>query len=135
PMDSHRPPTSSLALLTDLYELTMAFGYWKSGTANKEAVFHLTFLQAPFGSGFTIECGLAAVIDYLRDFHFTQEDLAYHATFTGPDKQPLFDEPFLDYLGKLRFAWDVDAIPEGTVVFPQEPLLGVQGPILQAPVV
>src|SRR5437016_3987198 len=126
---------SSLALLTDLYELTMAFGYWKSGTADKEAVFHLIFRQPPFGSGFTIACGLAAAIDYLRDFHFTPEDLDYLASLTGRDKLALFDRRFLEYLGKLRFACDVDALPEGTAVFSQEPLLRVQGPILQAQIV
>ena len=126
--------SSSLALLTDLYELTMAYAYWKSGTADKEAVFHLAFRQAPFEGGFTIACGLSAVIDYLRDFHFTQEDLDYLATITGRDKRPLFDRPFLDYLSRLRFTCDVDAIPEGTVVFPHEPLLRVQGSILQAQV-
>ncbi len=122
----------SLALLTDLYELTMACAYWKSGTADKEAVFHLSFRRAPFNSGFTIACGLAAVIDYVRKFHFDETDLAYLATVAGRDKQPLFSRPFLEHLGALRFACDVDAVPEGTVVFPHEPLLRVQGPILQA---
>jgi nicotinate phosphoribosyltransferase len=134
-MSNLRPPNFSLPLLIDLYELTMAFGYWKSGTADKEAVFHLVFRQPPFGSGFTIACGLQAVIDYLRDFRFSADDLAYLATVTGRDQKPLFSRAFLNYLGKLRFACDVDAIPEGTVVFPQEPLLRVQGPIVQAQIV
>jgi nicotinate phosphoribosyltransferase len=122
----------SLALLTDLYELTMACGYWKSGTASKEAVFHLFFRTPPFGSGFTLACGLATATDWLRDFRFDQSDLAYLATILGQDQQPLFGSAFLDYLGKLRLECDVDAVPEGTVVFPHEPLLRVQGPILQA---
>jgi nicotinate phosphoribosyltransferase len=125
-------PWAPGALLTDLYELTMACGYWKSGTAAKEAVFHLFFRTPPFQSGFTIACGLAAAIDWLRDFRFDESDLAYLATVTGQDHQPLFDPAFLDYLGKLRLECDVDAVPEGTVVFPHEPLLRVQGPILQA---
>src|SRR5207253_737479 len=103
-MQTPHPHDSSLALLTDLYELTMAFSYWKSGTADKEAVFHLIFRQPPFGSGFTVACGLAAVIEYLNDLHFTEEDLAYLATITGRDKRPLFDEAFLDHLRKFRFA-------------------------------
>jgi nicotinate phosphoribosyltransferase len=123
---------SSLSLLTDLYQLTMACAYWKSGTADKEAAFHLSFRQAPFHGGFTIACGLAAVIEFVRDFHFEKSDLDYLATVTGRDKQPLFGKDFLRYLGRLRFSCDVDAMPEGTVVFPQEPLLRVQGPILQA---
>src|SRR5213593_2676897 len=123
---------SGLALLTDLYELTMACAYWKSGKQDQEAVFHLTFRKSPFQSGFTIACGLAAAIEYLQDFRFDKSDLAYLATINGRDQKPLFDQPFLDYLANLEFQCDVDAMPEGTVVFPHEPLLRVQGPILQA---
>src|SRR5437867_2883837 len=122
----------SLALLTDLYELSMACAYWKSGTADKEAAFHLSFRKSPFQSGFTIACGLSAAIDYVRDFHFEDSDLAYLATVPGIDKQSLFNKDFLDYLRQLHFTCDLDAVPEGTVVFPHEPLLRVQGPILQA---
>ena len=129
--NSTRPPGTS-ALLTDLYELTMACGYWKAGIADKEAAFHLSFRQAPFDSGFTIACGLAAAIEYLDGFHFEAADVAYLRTLLGQDKKPLFSADFLEYLGRLRLACDVDAMPEGTVVFPQEPLLRVQGPILQA---
>src|SRR6267143_898848 len=121
----------SFALLTDLYQLTMACAYWKSGTADKEAAFHLCFRAAPFQSGFTVACGLAQAIDYIRNFHFDPSDLAYLATIAGRDRQPLFDPRFLEYLGNLRLTCDVDAMPEGTVVFPHEPLLRVQGPILQ----
>ena len=119
-------------LLTDLYELTMACAYWRSGTAEKEAVFHHFFRQAPFGGGFTIACGLASTIEYLRGFHFEASDLSYLASIPGNDQRPLFDPAFLEYLGQIRLQSDVDAVPEGTVVFPQEPLLRVQGPILQA---
>ena len=123
---------TSLALLTDLYELTMAYGYWKSGVTGKEAVFHLYFRTAPFDSGFTVACGLEQAIKHLRDFHFDESDLAYLATLKAGEGQALFEPPFLDYLRQLRLTCDVDAVPEGTVVFPQEPLLRVQGPILQA---
>jgi nicotinate phosphoribosyltransferase len=126
---------ASLALLTDLYELTMACAYWKSGAADKEAAFHLSFRKAPFHSGFTIACGLAAAVEFLRDFHFEESDLAYLGTILGRDKQPLFAPRFLDYLRTLRFTCDVDAVPEGTVVFAHEPLLRVQGSILQAQIV
>ena len=77
-----RPPGTS-ALLTDLYELTMACGYWKAGIADKEAAFHLSFRQAPFDSGFTIACGLAAAIEYLDGFHFEAADVAYLRTLLG----------------------------------------------------
>jgi nicotinate phosphoribosyltransferase len=123
--------TSSSALLTDLYQLTMACAYWKSGTAEKEAAFHLSFRAAPFQSGFTVACGLAQAIEYIRNFRFEPSDLAYLATIVGRDRQPLFERQFLEHLSKLRFTCDVDAMPEGTVVFPHEPLLRVQGPILQ----
>jgi nicotinate phosphoribosyltransferase len=119
------------ALLTDLYQLTMAYGYWKSGRAECEAVFHLFFRKAPFQSGFTIAAGLAMAVDFLKAFHFTGEDLQFLSTLAGNDGQPLFEPGFLEYLRTLRFACDVDAIPEGTVVFAHEPLLRIQGPILQ----
>ena len=96
---------SSVALLTDLYELTMACAYWKSGSADKEAVFHLFFRTAPFGSGFTIACGLAAVIEYFQDFRFEDSDLGYLGSITGRGDKPLFEPAFLDYLGKL---WKLD---------------------------
>src|SRR5437879_8563300 len=122
----------SLALLTDLYQLTMACAYWKSGTAEKEAAFHLAFRSAPFNSGYTIACGLGPAIEFIENFRYTKSDLDFLATIPGADKKPLFERDFLDYLSKFRFTCDIDAIPEGTVVFPHEPLLRVQGPILQA---
>ena len=116
-------PPNSLALLTDLYQLTMACAYWKSGAVEKEAVFHLTFREAPFQGGFTIASGLEGAIEWLKDFRFSDSDLSYLATIPGRDKQPLFGKDFLNYLKKLRFSCDVDAVPEGTVVFPHEPLI------------
>jgi nicotinate phosphoribosyltransferase len=121
-----------LVLLTDLYQLTMACAYWRSGTTDKEAAFHLTFRNAPFEGGFTIASGLETAIEWIKAFRFSDSDLEYLATIRGWDKRPLFEQKFLDYLRKLQFACDVDAVPEGTVVFPQEPLLRVQGPVLQA---
>ena len=125
----------SLALLTDLYQLTMAYGYWKAGLAEKEAVFHLYFRKHPFASGFTLACGLEQALDYLENLRFEEDDLSYLASLTGNDGEPLFERGFLDYLRDLKFTCDVDAIPEGTTVFPYEPLVRVQGPILQAQIV
>ncbi|HVU16920.1 MAG TPA: nicotinate phosphoribosyltransferase [Candidatus Didemnitutus sp.] len=119
------------ALLTDLYQLTMAYGYWKSGTHEKEAVFHLFFRKAPFQSGFTVAAGLEDAIAWLQELHFSESDLAYLATLTGNDGAPLFERAFLEFLRELRFTGEVDAVPEGTVVFPNEPLLRLRGPILQ----
>lgn len=130
--DFYKP---SLALLTDLYQITMACGYWRSGMADRQAAFHLTFRSNPFEGGFTIACGLHYVIDFFRNLHFTPDDLAYLAELRGNDDRPLFDRAFLDYLLKLEFALDIDGIPEGTVVFPHEPLVRVTGPILQAQLV
>ncbi|MGF1532254.1 MAG: nicotinate phosphoribosyltransferase [Bernardetiaceae bacterium] len=123
---------SNLALLTDLYQLTMAQGYWKSGMRDHEAAFHLFFRKAPFKGGFTIAAGLEYVIDYLRDFHFEADDVAFLAQQTGSDGKPLFEQDFLDYLQGMRFTCDVEAVPEGSVVFPQEPLLRITGSLIEA---
>ena len=123
--------SDSLALLTDLYQLTMAYGYWKSGHADQEAVFTLSFRDNPFYSGFSICCGLSTVIDYLNHFRFEDSDLNYLGTLRGNDERPLFQTEFLDSLRQMKLSCDLDAIPEGTVVFPHEPLVRVQGPLIQ----
>ena len=121
----------SLALLTDLYQVTMAQGYWKSGAREKEAAFTLSFRNNPFGGGYTVACGLGMLIGFLRDFRFQGEDLDYLASLRGNDEAPLFEEAFLAYLGDMRLECDIDAVPEGTVVFPNEPMVRVRGPIIQ----
>src|SRR6266436_1660147 len=103
-------------LLTYLYQLTMAYGYWKKQMLGHEAVFHLFFRQQPFNGGYAIACGLSDAIDYLQNFEFQPDDLAYLAELQGSDGKLLFETRFLDYLQTLRFACDVDAIPEGSVV-------------------
>jgi len=122
----------SLALLTDLYQLTMAYGYWKSGTAEKQACFHLVFRRNPFGGGFAVACGLALVVEYVESLRFAEDDLDYLSGLQGNDGRPLFEPGFLDHLRTLSFRCDLDAIPEGTVVFAQEPLVRVTGPLLVA---
>ena len=124
--------SDSLFLLTDLYQLTMACGYWKCGTAEREAAFHLTFRQNPFGGAFTVACGLAPAIDFFQDFRLSDSDRGYLETLTGADGKPLFEAAFLDDLARLKLTCDIDAVPEGTVVFPQEPLVRVKGPLLEA---
>jgi nicotinate phosphoribosyltransferase len=128
----HRVYRDSLALLTDLYELTMAYGYWKTGTAEKEACFHLVFRKNPFGGGFAVACGLAPAVEYIESLRFQEDDLDYLAGLEGNDGRPLFEAGFLDHLRTLSFRCDVDAVPEGTVVFSQEPLVRVTGPLLAA---
>ncbi|MDA1229657.1 MAG: nicotinate phosphoribosyltransferase, partial [Planctomycetota bacterium] len=121
----------SLSLLTDLYQLTMAYGYWQQGKAEQQAVFHLFFRSNPFKGGFVIAAGLEPALEFIRPFRFKPDDVAFLATITGNDNQPLFEPAFLEYLGQLELTLDIDAIPEGTVVFPHAPLLRVRGPILQ----
>jgi len=122
----------SLALLTDLYQLTMAAGYWKAGHAEREAVFHLTYRRPPFGGGYAIAAGIAPAVAYLRRFRFMPDDIAYLATLEDNEQKPLFPPAFLDYLRELKFSCSVDAVPEGALVFPHEPIIRVRGPIVQA---
>ncbi|MCF0073289.1 nicotinate phosphoribosyltransferase [Dyadobacter sp. CY261] len=122
---------TSMSLLTDLYQLTMAYGYWKAGKAEQEAVFNLYFRKHPFHGGFTVACGLSSVIEYLQEYRFSEEDLTYIGSLSGSDGNKLFDDGFIDYLRKMELQCSIDAIPEGTIVFPNEPLLRIQGPILQ----
>lgn len=121
----------STALLTDLYQLTMACGYWKAGLADREAVFHLHFRKNPFQGGYAVACGLHAAIDWLQRLRFTKGDLAFLRGLTGNDGKALFPEEFLAYLGRMELALDVCAMPEGTAAFAYEPLMRVQGPLLQ----
>ena len=123
--------TDSTGLLTDLYQLTMAAGYWKNGLAEREAAFHLFFRRAPFGGAYAVACGLDAALDILRRWRFASEDLEYLSGLRGNDGEPLFETAFLDYLGDLRLSADLDAVPEGTAVFPHEPLVRFRGPLLQ----
>lgn len=121
----------SLALLTDLYQLTMSYGYWKKGLDKKEAVFHLFFRKRPFHGGFTVAAGLESAIRYLENFHFDSTDIDYLSTLKSSIGEPLFTDDFFEYLSRLKFTCNIDAVPEGTVVFPYEPLIRVQGPLIQ----
>lgn len=123
------------ALTTDLYQLTMAYGYWKNGMADREAVFHLFFRNNPFESGFAIAAGLEQALEYLEGLSFEQEDLDYLASLTGADGKPMFERAFLDYLRDVRFHGDLYALREGSLVFAREPLLRVHGSLLQTQLV
>jgi nicotinate phosphoribosyltransferase len=123
--------TGATGLLTDLYQLTMAAGYWKSELAEREAVFHLFFRRSPFGGGYAIACGLEAALSLLQNWRFDPDDLQYLSTLEGGDGRPLFESAFLDYLGDLRLTADLDAVPEGTAIFAHEPLLRFTGPLIQ----
>ena len=126
---------SSLLLLADLYELTMACGYWKLGRETDRAVFHLFFRNNAFNGGYTVAAGLGYVVEYLSNLRLDEADAAYLRSLRGSDGEVLFDPAFVDYLSALEFTLDVDAVPEGTVVFPFQPLVRVIGPILQCQIV
>jgi nicotinate phosphoribosyltransferase len=119
-------------LLTDLYQLTMAHGYFRCGRVADEAVFHLFFRKLPFHGGYAIAAGLEPVLDFIEGFQFAADDLAYLSSLTGHDGAALFGADFLDYLGALRLRIDVDAVPEGSLVFAHEPLLRVRGSLIEA---
>ena len=120
--------TMKLTLLTDLYELTMMQGYFKNHS-NETVVFDAFYRKNPSGNGFAVAAGLDQVIDYIKNLTFDEKDIEYLRSLK------LFDEDFLDYLSKFRFSGDIYAIPEGTVVFPREPLVKVIAPIMEAQLV
>lgn len=115
-----------VALLTDLYQLTMMQGYYQNGYENKEAVFDLYFRKIPSGGGYAIAAGLEQVVEYIENLRFSPEDMAYLKGLN------IFDEGFLNLLKDFRFNGDIDAVPEGTAVFPYEPLVRVKARIFEA---
>ncbi len=119
----------NLTLLTDLYELTMMQGYFKNKDQNETVIFDAFYRNNPCDGGFAIAAGLEQLIQYIKGLHFEEEDIAYLASLG------IFDEDFLEYLKSFRFTGDIYAIPEGTVVFPREPLVKVIAPIMQAQLV
>lgn len=116
-------------MMTDLYQLTMAQAYLDAGMADTEGSFHLSFRQNPFKGGFTVAAGLEQAVDWLLAWKFDAADIDYLAQREGSDGGRLFSADFLAWLGEIRFAADVDAVPEGTIVFPNEPLVRVTGPL------
>lgn len=118
------------ALLTDLYQLTMAQGYWETGKTDDMACFHMYFRANPFKGGFAVACGLAQLAEMVDTFSFSDDDIAYLASLPAPGGGRLFKSEFLDYLRSFSLAVDIDAVLEGTVVFANEPLVRVTGPIM-----
>ncbi len=116
----------NLTMLCDFYELTMSNGYFVSGMKDKIVYFDVFYRDNPDHGGFAIAAGLEQIVEYIRDLKFTEEDIAY---LRG---KRCFDENFLEYLKAFRFSGDIWAIPEGTVVFPGEPLMTVRAPIMEA---
>ena len=122
----------STILLTDQYQLTMAYAYWKNGMAEREAEFQMFYRKNPFNGGFVILSGIDDLIEQVQNFRFSRGDLDYLATLRDRAGNPMFAAEFIKYLETLRFECDIYAIPEGTVVFPNETLARVRGPVLQA---
>ena len=117
-----------LTLLTDFYELTMMQGYYEKGQ-NETVIFDVFFRQNPSGGGYSICAGLDQIIEYVKNLNFTYEDVDYLRSLG------IFSEDFLHYLGGFHFTGDIYAIPEGTVVFPKEPLIKIIAPIMEAQLV
>lgn len=123
------------ALLTDFYELTMAAGYFACGKSSDTATFDLYFRQNPFRGGYAIAAGLEDAVRAVLDLRFQSRDLDFLAGLRSTRKRPLFAEDFLRYLAEFRFRGSIRAIPEGTVVFANEPLLEVSGGLIECQIV
>ena len=118
--------TNNLTLLTDLYELTMMQGYFKNKDMNETVIFDAFYRTNPCGSGYSICAGLEQVIEYIKNLHFSAEDIAYLRSLN------IFEEDFLAHLKDFKFSGDIYAIPEGSVMFPREPMIKIIAPIMEA---
>ena len=116
----------NLTMLTDLYELTMMYGYYKHGMQDKQVVFDLFFRKSAGQSVYGIVAGLEQIIEYIENLHFAEEDIAYLRTLN------LFDEEFFSILKNIKFTGEIYAMKEGEIAFPGEPLIRVKAPIIQA---
>lgn len=123
--------SANYSLLTDLYELTMAQGYWESNKLDEQACFYSFFRENPFNGGYAIACGMSHLHEMFEEFHFSDDDIAYLETIQAPGGGALFNPKFLEYLRNLELSVDVDAVREGTVVFPNDPLVRVTGSMLE----
>ena len=116
----------NLTMLCDFYELTMAYGYFEKGYKERITYFDVFYRQCPDGGGFAIAAGLEQIIDYIQELHFSQEDIQYLRD------RNLFSEEFLNYLANFKFTGDIWAVPEGTPIFPKEPIMTVRAPAIEA---
>ena len=124
--NTHLLSKNNLTMLTDFYEITMANGFFCTDNGDRTVYFDLFFRTIPDKGGLAIMAGVEQVINYIKNLRFTDEDIAYLR------EKKLFDEQFLSYLRNFRFSCDIWAVPEGTPVFPYEPLVTVRGPAIQA---
>ena len=120
------PQKLNLTMLCDFYELTMGNGYFQNGMKDRICYFDVFFRKCPDKGGFAIAAGLEEIVHYIEALHFDEDDIAY---LRGRN---LFSEEFLDYLRNFRFTGDMWAVPEGTPIFPQEPIITVRAPAIEA---
>lgn len=125
-MSNNISKKENLTMLVDFYEFTMSNGYFSCGFEDKIAYFDMFFREVPDNGGFAIMAGLEQVIEYIENLKFSQDDINYLKS------KKIFDDKFLDYLKNFKFSCDIWAVPEGTVIFPGEPIITVRGPIIQA---
>ena len=125
-----RTKPTDVCLNTDLYELTMAQGFWESGLFGSEACFNAFFRENPFGGGYAVACGTGQIAELVENFVFTDEDIDYLSFLTAPGGGPMFKPAFLEFLRGHRLDLTIDAAPEGEVMFPREPMVRVMGPII-----
>ncbi len=128
-------PGTSQALATDLYQLTMARGYFSTGLSERQSIFHMFYRTPPFGGRYVVAAGLQSFGDWLENHCFNSDDLDYLSSLTGRDGSPLFAKDFLTYLGSWRFRGSIEAVPEGTIIFPHEPMVRVRGPLLDCQII
>lgn len=119
------------SLLTDLYQITMAQGYWACGKLEEEGCFHIFFREPPFKGGYAIASGMDHIAEVVENFSFSDESVEYLASIDAPGGGKLFNPDFLEYLRTLELTVEIDAVREGTVVFPNDPIVRVTGPIVQ----
>lgn len=119
------------ALLTDLYQLTMAEAAWQSKKDTLEASFYVHFRKNPFEGGYAVACGAASIAEFVDGLVFANDDLEYLESLPAPDGRKLFDPAFLEHLAAWKFKVDIDCVPEGTIIFAQEPVLRISGPLAQ----
>ena len=119
----------NLTMLCDFYELTMGAGYFANGYTDRITYFDLFFRRCPDGGGFAIAAGLEQIVQYIQELHFDPEDIAYLR------ERKCFNEDFLNYLANFKFTGDIWAVPEGTPIFPREPIITVRAPAIQAQLV
>ena len=119
-----------VSLNTDLYEFTMAQGYWDAGLVDMQSCFTVFFRSNPFDGGYAIACGMSQIAELVENFSFDDTTIDYLASLKAPAGGAMFKPGFLDYLRTFRMHVDIWAVPEGDVVFPREPIVRVQGPLI-----